>query len=200
MTRAYLSMVALSAFLTASTVGTAIHKDPQTQTKQRQTIAVDFSESGIAQINTELVDGTPVEVSARTTRFTPETFPYTTSYPRYKWTGWGEDIGSPKNILTALDVKVGDKNVFVRLSAFADLADVHQLMFEDTTLMYHSTYQGTEHIDVDRTAFRLIIRGSDAGNSYTTELTFNSGYLERRSVWPGELPTRVSEVTVYRTP
>jgi hypothetical protein len=98
--------------------------------------------------------------------------------------------------MTALDVKVGERDVFVKLSAFADLANVKQLVFEDTSLMY---YRGSIEVDVDRPAFRVVIRGSDAGNAYVAMLDFSTVCLERRSVWMGEFPASVSEVTVYKT-
>jgi len=164
-----------------------------------QSITVEFSEEGIAQISAELLDGTPVEVMVKNTPITPESFPYEPEYPEGNWAGWGAWWGDTNHAITAMKVKVGDKDLRVNLSAYSDLASAHKLMFEDTSIVSRYTHGGTDYQAVDRGSFRLIVWGGDAGVAYTAQLEFSLQYLERRAVWLGEFPTAVREVTVYST-
>ena len=183
------------ALLSADGFEVALQEFPQEQSARR--IQAEFSDSGVARINAVLADGTPVGIVVKRTRYAPESFPYTTSYPNTEWSGWGARRGSPNTVITAVDVTAGERNVEVSMSAFSDLANPNRVLFEDTTPAYYYRFAGTEHRFVDHAAFRLIVWGSDASTAYTAELTFNTLFLERRAVRAGEFPMEEREETVY---
>jgi hypothetical protein len=183
--------------MVAGTSGSAFQQTVEEQAPPR--ISAEFSESGIALISTKLVDGTPVEVRVRNTPITAEAFPYEPAYERGNWAGWGAWWGETRTAVTAMNVKVGDEDVRVSMSAYSDLASAHHIIFEDSSSYSRWTREGIEHTGLERAYFRVTVRGGDAGVSYSAQLEFSSRFLERRTVWLNEQPTAIEEVTIYRT-
>jgi hypothetical protein len=183
MRHVHLSFLALVVLLALATFGLAVQQDPAEQTGQR--IEARFSDQGVASISTTLADDRAIEVEVRTTEFTPDSFPYAASYPNREWAGWGQARAHPRTVVTAVDVKVAGKNVWVRMSSFSDLANPSRLVFEETTARRSWP------------TFRLVVSGGDAGTSYSAELAFNTLFIEGRKVLLNEVPTQVREQTVY---
>ena len=97
----------------------------------------------------------------------------------YRW--GGEDVEPPRALVSQLTVVVGGQDVFVPLSAFADLGNPR-----------------TVEVKVTRRGFDLIISGGDASASYRALLTFEGRTLARRKVQHGEFPNEAWEETQYR--
>lgn len=197
MNRVRILLIVPVLLLATGTLGKAHPQDPVYQSGPR--ILAEFSESGIAQITTQFVDGTPVDIRVKNTPITQESFPYEPAYEEGNWAGWGAWWGPTNVAVTAVNVKVGDKAVRVSMSAYSDLASANDIVFEDTSTYSRWTRDGKEHVEISRPSFRLTIRGGDAAVSYSAQLEFLGHFLERRSVWLNEFPLEVLETTIYRT-
>lgn len=79
-----------------------------------------------------------------------------------------------------MKILVNERDIFVPVSAYADLGDVLSAEF--------STKGGL---------FVLTVRGGDASESYIVRLSFNKERLLERRVYSGEDPYNVLEVTRY---
>jgi hypothetical protein len=97
----------------------------------------------------------------------------------YRW--GGEDVEPPQTVVSQLTVVVGGHDVFVPLSAFADLGSPR-----------------TVEVKVTRRGFDLIIAGGDASASYRALLAFQGRELTRRKVQHGEFPKEAWEDTRYK--
>src|ERR1035437_5082531 len=115
---------------------------------------------------------TKVDIGNGTTAVTVITAEMQTSYIYKKAFTWGGDIDSPpKSIIANIIVSENKQNVFVPLSAYADLGD-------------------PRHIELKSSdgGYQLRIVGGDAAGSYTAILTFNSHGITHRKVISGEFP------------
>jgi hypothetical protein len=110
---------------------------------------------------------------------TTEAFNKTLVKKGYRW--GGEDMEPPQTVFSQLVVVVGGHDVFVPLSAFADLGSPR-----------------TVEVKVTRRGFDLIIGGGDASASYRALLAFEGRELTRRRVQHGEFPKEAWEETRYR--
>lgn len=110
---------------------------------------------------------------------TTEAFNKTLVKKGYRW--GGEDIEPPQTVVSQLFVVVDGHDVFVPLSAFADLGSPR-----------------TVEVKVTGRGFDLIIAGGDASASYRALLTFEARELTRRRVQHGEFPKEAWEETRYR--
>ena len=77
-------------------------------------------------------------------------------------------------------ILIGNKKVFVPLSAYSDLANPSNLVLK-----------------TNQNSFNLIIYGGDAGCSYKAELLFENSYIKARKVSHEEFPDEVWEKTEY---
>lgn len=125
-----------------------------------------------------LSDGSPVEIKIQKTKLPPN-YPYKNAI---LWGGHGDSKGPilPKTIITAIDVKINGKKVFVPLSAYSDLGNV-----------IYMSFRGTEH------GFRIIIEGGTEASGYDAVLEFNKRHIVRREVVLGCFPSEYGEETVY---
>lgn len=97
----------------------------------------------------------------------------------YRW--GGEDVEPPKALVSQLTVVVDGWDVFVPLSAFADLGNPR-----------------TVEVKVTRLGFHLVILGGDASASYRVLLAFEGRKLASRKVQHGEFPNEAWEETRYK--
>lgn len=111
-------------------------------------------------LSTERVNGTPLRKG-------------------YRW--GGEDIEPPQSLIFQLTVSAHGNDVFVPLSAFADLGNPQ-------TVAVRSTGKG----------FDVIVTGGDASAAYRAHLVFEGGVLIRRKVQHGEFPSEAWEDTRYK--
>jgi hypothetical protein len=138
----------------------------------------DFSQ-GVLKISDNMNEGTPVQIEVNTGD-TRSQYPYRDAFM------WGGDMRSeeevvlPRNVITSMNIRIGNKKCIVPFSAYSDLGNPRQISFENTSL-----------------GFQLIIIGGDAGSSYKAVLVFNREDIERRKVAHGEFPDEVWEETLY---
>jgi hypothetical protein len=190
-TRRHVSSLFPIALLSACTLEMACPSLSMGQAVRRQT--AEFSPTGLAQINAVLTDGTPVEIAVQRTTFTSDSFPYTTSYRKFLWTGWGTIMDHPGSVVTAVNVRVGQQDMWVSMSAFSDLGDPRLIIFQDISI----EYEDAGHHLLEKTAFRLIVFGGQTATAYIADLQFSADTLERRAVWLVEFPTESKEETIY---
>lgn len=97
---------------------------------------------------------------------------------------WGGDLEEPPpNFVSEIKIKDADLDMFVPLSAYSDLGDVHRASI-------HKTSRG----------FKLIIYGGDTATSYEADLEFSDGFLVGRKVSLNAFPDARRETTKYRFP
>lgn len=97
----------------------------------------------------------------------------------YRW--GGEDVEPPTILLSQLTVAVKGQDVFVPLSAFADLGNPRSVEVKAT-----------------RRGFDVVILGGDASAAYRAHLTFEGRKLVRRRVQHAEFPKDAWEETRYK--
>lgn len=99
----------------------------------------------------------------------------------YKYNqGWGTMRNKPKNLITNIDIKFGNQQGYLSLSAYCDLTNSYD---------YSLKFMENSYI--------LVIRGGSASTSYTAELTFENLFLQKRKVTHGEFPDQTWEETIY---
>lgn len=97
---------------------------------------------------------------------------------------WGGDLGEPPpNFVSEIQIKDASLDMFVPLSAYSDLGDVHRASIRKTPR-----------------GFTLILYGGDTATSYEADLQFADGFLVRRTVSLNDFPDTRREVTTYRFP
>lgn len=97
---------------------------------------------------------------------------------------WGGDLGEPPpNFVSAIQIKDPNVDMFVPLSAYCDLGDVHRASIQETSR-----------------GFDLYLYGGDTATSYEAKLEFAGGFLVRRTVSLNEFPKTSREVTRYWFP
>ncbi len=135
---------------------------------------------GVAKLSNQLADGTSVKIEVRSKKLMPK-YPYERAF---LWGGdmMGKDkVIMPKTIISMVDIKVGNESVLVPLSAYSDLGNPYQILFEKT-----------------KRGFRLIIEGEGGTDtSYKAVLEFSDDNIQRRKVVLGVFPQEVWEETVY---
>lgn len=110
------------------------------------------------------------------TQNTPADFVHAHSY------GWGgDDLTPPRWIVGGIKITRGKEQLYVPLSAYADLGEPRSLVAEP----------GKDG------SFTLTLKGGDAGGSYSARLEFNNGELASRKVSSGEFPKDAWEETHY---
>lgn len=97
----------------------------------------------------------------------------------YRW--GGEDIEPPQSMVSQLVVTVKGDDVFVPLSAYADLGSPR-------TIEIRTTSRG----------FELVVNGGDASSAYRALLVFEGRLLTRRKVQHREFPREAWEETRYK--
>ena len=185
------------ALLIPRVMGTEYSQEKVVQ--DRQSVTVEFSNNGNAQIKAELVGGNPIEIIVKKTAITSENFPYGPNDKGGNWPGWGGSHDWTRDAVTAISVTVDDRSIHIPMSAYSDLAGAHHILFEDTTIPYRYIHNGVNYEHIDRPSFRLVVFGGNASGSYRAQLDFSTRFLERRAVWLGEFDNAVNEVTVYKT-
>jgi hypothetical protein len=122
--------------------------------------------------------GAVIKVSLITTRFS-ELSPYKSGW---RWGAEASPLSEalPLVAVTDLDVRYNGERIFVPLSAFADLANPHDLQLTQTP-------QG----------FSLKIVGGDAAVGYTARLDFSEDRILLRRVEHGEFPEVVWEEITF---
>lgn len=130
--------------------------------------------NGTVTLKDKLSDGTLIKIIVSATKYS-SSFPYADGFV------WGAESGwtNPKFVITKVNVNVGDKKVFVPLSAYCDLANPRDVL-----------------LTVIGSNFTIIIIGGDAATSYKAELKFEGRDIRSRKVVHGEM-SDVREETVY---
>jgi len=103
-----------------------------------------------------------------------------TGFPFVRGYRWGTEVSSPEAVVTGLEIKVGKGEVFVPLSAYADLANPSSVRMDLASLPY-----------------RLHIRGGDASVAYEAQLIFTRRFVVRRRVANLSFPESAWEETRY---
>jgi hypothetical protein len=96
---------------------------------------------------------------------------------------WGAEDTCPKTFISALEVKAGDKPIFIPISAFADLGNPRTVRIEPCK---------------EKNCFVVTIVGGDAATSYSARLEFKNNLLIKRLVRSGEFPKDSWEETIYK--
>jgi hypothetical protein len=129
---------------------------------------------GATRLTGRTPDGHAIIASVRTTGYTP-TWPHSSGFR------WGaERTTTIRSMVTSIGVQVGHDEVFLPLSAYADLANPREAFLETAENEY-----------------RLIIVGGEASTSYRAALVFEGRYIKRRKVSHGAFPESAWEETVY---
>lgn len=97
----------------------------------------------------------------------------------YRW--GGEDLEPPKTLVSHLTAAIRGQDVFIPLSAFADLGNPH-----------------TVEVKMTKLGFDILISGGDASASYHARLAFDKSALVRRRVQHGEFKNEAWEETRYK--
>ena len=106
---------------------------------------------------------------------------YSPDSPYFNGFMWGADeYRKPRFLTTNVKVVIGNKKIFVPLSAYCDLTDPNEVK-----------------LDTNHDSFNLIIYGGDAGCSYIAELIFKNKKIKYRNVFHGEFPDETWEKTEY---
>jgi len=99
------------------------------------------------ELNDHLADAESIKIIVRKITLTRQ-------YPYKNALMWGGDVSVfPKNVIAAIDVRIGNEKIIVPLSAFCDLGDPH-----------HASLEKAER------GFKLIVSGGDAAVSYKAAL------------------------------
>jgi hypothetical protein len=96
---------------------------------------------------------------------------------------WGAENTCPKTFISALEIKVGGKSIFVPISAFADLGNPRTVRIEPCK---------------EKNCFVVVVVGGDAATSYSVRLEFKNNLLIKRIVRHGEFPKESWEETIYK--
>ena len=96
---------------------------------------------------------------------------------------WGAINHCPETFVSALEVKVKEKALFIPLSAFCGLGDPSEAKIK------HRLGKG---------CFAVELTGGDAFSSYSAILEFKNNVLSERIVQHGELPDEIWEKTIYK--
>ena len=97
---------------------------------------------------------------------------------------WGGDTGFlPASVVSAIRVRQGARKLFVPMSAYSDLGDVHSAALLP-----------------DPSGFILNLYGGETATTYKAQLRFANGYLLSRVVSSGEFPQNAREETRYSFP
>lgn len=148
------------------------------------TALLGFSPSGAAATATA-IPGAPTRVEACSVtkaicvNLATERINSTPVRKGYRW--GGEDIEPPQSLVSQLTVAAHGGDVFVPLSAFADLGSPRTVEVRPT-----------------RKGFDVIVTGGDASAAYRAHLVFEGGVLTRRKVQHGEFPSEAWEDTRYK--
>lgn len=163
MIRLFLNVIAIMSLLMTST----------------SVSGADFSQ-GIAKLNDNLKDGTPIKIEVRTGELTSQ-------YPYKDALMWGGDMQSetevimPKTFITEMDIRIGNKKIIVPLSAYSDLGNPFQILYEKA-----------------ESGFKLIIEGrGGTGTSYKAVLEFHGMDIRCRKVILVIFPDEVWQETTY---
>lgn len=97
---------------------------------------------------------------------------------------WGAETGFlPPNLVSAIRVREGSQELFVPLSAYSDLGDIHR-----------ASLRPSPH------GFILSLYGGEVATGYVAALRFANGYLLSRVVSSNEFPQSDREETRYSFP
>jgi hypothetical protein len=96
----------------------------------------------------------------------------------YAW--GGDETTPPKKIIKTITVLKNGQNLFIPLSAYADLGNPNKISLSKLPR-----------------GFRLTISGGDAAGSYDARLDFKKNEISRRRVASGEFPKEVWEETTF---
>jgi len=97
---------------------------------------------------------------------------------------WGAETGFlPPNLVRALRVREDSQELFVPLSAYSDLGDIHR-----------ASLRPSPH------GFILSLYGGETATGYVAALRFANGYLVSRAVSSDEFPQSAREETRYSFP
>jgi hypothetical protein len=134
----------------------------------------DFA-SDTAKANLDLGPSDSISVVVETTE-PPSGFAFSKSYE------WGGDEATPpRRIISIITVTRNGKNLFIPLSAFADLGSPRGMSLQR----------------LSSRSFRITITGGDAAGSYNAMLDFKNGEIVQRRVVSGEFPREVWGKTTY---
>lgn len=138
----------------------------------------------LSQDRVDFRDGTATAVSrdARGNTITAkvQTAKLSIDFPFRKGYRWGAEIRRPATIVTVVEIRVGDREVFVPLSAYADLAEPRSISLQTVGK-----------------AATLSILGGDASVAYEAVLTFAESFVSKRRVHNRAFPDTAWEETKY---
>lgn len=120
----------------------------------------------------ETVAGAEIEVGVQTAEFLKGAL--------HREGYFGLDVDVPRWVVSTIQLTVGERRLYIPLSAYGDLADPR-----DACLANESD------------PYRLVIRGGDASSSYEAMLEFDDRFLRKRRIFLREFPTQRWEETVY---
>lgn len=93
---------------------------------------------------------------------------------------WGVEFSEPISVIDRLEIKKGDTKIPVRLSAYADLANVKKIEIKK---------QGKMIV--------VQIQGGDAAGAFVAEIMIKNDKVVERTVRNAEFPERVLERDIY---
>jgi hypothetical protein len=132
----------------------------------------------VIELNNCLTDGTAIKVKIKRGKI-PLDYPYKSVFLLM----WGANPGkSSEDVITAMNVKIGNEEISIPLSAYSDLGNPRLVSLEKT-----------------KGGFRVLIKGSDAGEAYDAVLIFEGKNIKSRKVSSSEFPD-AQEETVYSFP
>lgn len=130
--------------------------------------------NGVARIEGCIKGNDLVKIIIGTTKYSP-------NYPYQDGFMWGADeYEKPRFLISNIKILIGNRKVFVPLSAYCDLANPNNVVLK-----------------TNQNSFNLIIYGGDAGSSYMAELLFENSHIKYRKISHGEFPDEVWEKTEY---
>lgn len=137
--------------------------------------------NGIARLKGTLTNGSVVQIKVYAAKLTSQ-FPYKNAFM------WGGDMESeteaimPKTVVSAINIKMGNENFFMPLSAYCDLGNPYDVRFEN----------------IKNGGFKLTIAGHGGeATSYHAVLEFNEENILRKKVFLDTFPDQVWEQTTY---
>ena len=134
---------------------------------------------GIVNLNFQLDDSTAVQIVVQTGMI-DSNYPYKQAFM------WGSDFESadsvimPKEVVSSIDVRIGNEKVFVPLSAYSNLGTPRKVSLVKIG-------QG----------FELNIFGSGTSLGYKATLRFNKEHIVSRKVFSRNFPDNRWEETIY---
>lgn len=137
-------------------------------------IAAELSSADIVQAkgNTEVSISLPNSVSVKASIVTvelPREYIYSDAF---RW--GGDNHQPPKFVVKEIKVARNGHEIFIPLSAFSDIGEPRHIKLEA--------------VPKSQSNFRLIIRGGDAGGSYSATLEFKDDDILLKRVASGEFP------------